>query len=275
MAEDARNTVQAGWDDWFLQAPLDRRQALWGLGLTGLATAMGITVLTGIPEGGPMNTQDTETALIRAQQNQADLESAQALAQSVGEGMRHTWASASVWPGLAIVPPSVPLFATPSLHPGTKLDWPGAADRKLIVQRPFLITASLQLNGAALPDGIHRQIMGGWLPKSEQIAYFDRWTYKNRILLPNVSRNKVYDEVGAALGETVTLEPAASIDGLTWRYLLSEYVNSSYYPAEVFNRVCGRSILGNVFEVNSAIDNYSGSQYPVTDLVRLPETVHG
>ncbi|HUP26171.1 MAG TPA: hypothetical protein VM124_00815 [Candidatus Limnocylindrales bacterium] len=274
MAENASDPVHSGGDDGFWDKPRGRREVVGGLGLSFLAIATGVVVLAGLPEDTPSDVQEGEAALVRSQQNQAEMETAQALAQNISEGMRRAWTNASVWPGLAIVPPHVPLFTTPSLHPDTQLPWPGDANHKLIMQRPFLIAASMQLNNQPAPGGVHQQIMGGWLPKSEQIVYFDRWTHMNHILLPTVSRASTYDESGMAVGEPVKLEPAVTGEDLTWRYLLSDYIVTSYYPNDVFNRVCGRSLMGNIFEVNRAIDYYSGGYHSVRDLITLPKETH-
>lgn len=201
--------------------------------------------------------------------------------RKVEKGLSGDWDKATVWPGLALIPHSVELFTTPTLHEGTKVDFPkDHLSDHLVVQRPFMVFETVQANPTASsnkqavgPEDIDAEVLGFWLPNSNQLAYCDRAQYATEILLPTHSRAGIYenDEGGyqRIVGESVTLQPAAEREGLVWRYL-DNTVRGILAKPFVSAKVCARSLWQNM--VDSAIDYYSdeANQGSGADLISLP-----
>lgn len=191
-------------------------------------------------------------------------------AETVKAGIRKDWRKASVWPGAAIVPENVELFSTPNLNHKTHLDWP-AAGKHLLVQRPFMMDATIAMNGL---QGDHPyvppEVMGFWLPDSNDIAYFDRQQFKSDIWLPTHTREAVFlNNYETVKGENITLEPAVHRDGLDWRYLVADHYTYLNEPPTHITKVCGRSIAErNIVKLQEYYQDFVETPRQV---IKLPE----
>ncbi len=198
-------------------------------------------------------------------------ENAEQIALIVKSGMTRNWQRVSVWPGLALVPASVRLYTTPTLHEDTEISWPGPYEvHDLAAQRPFMISRCLALNKSAVDppaDLVGSEVMGVWLPETEDIVFFDRAANYTRILLPTNSGADIYDSNFEDIkGEDVILEKPLENRGLTWRYL--EINRPPPYEGNRVVKVCGRSAwldLGQQAEVIKAYETGWGD-----DPVQLP-----
>ncbi len=203
---------------------------------------------------------------------------AETIARRVKEGMAYDWKYGSVWPGLAILPSSVDLYRTPSLHPATKINWPGKPDEHLIAQRPFMIKGSLDVNTNLNEsrDGIGDETMGFWLPNSEDIVFLDRSAHRFQILMPTHTAAAVFrNDYQDIVGEPVALEPAVERNGVTWRYINSEVVyldgsQGSRRDAIPIHKVCGRSGWADQRTATAEYNDFqTGNLNP--DFITLPE----
>jgi|GEM_PF-3167958 hypothetical protein len=194
----------------------------------------------------------------------------------VKQGMRRYWQEASVWPGLAILPPDVQLFGTVMLDKDSEIAWPkGSEADHLAVQRPFMVLQTLKdegfvpISGEAGDQPPLPGVMSFWMPDSQQIAFCDQQAFSSEILMPTNSNAPIYESdtnYNGIVGENVHLEPAVARDGLTYRYL--QYGGDWFGEDEIVTKVCGRSIWANLAEVATAYTAFETGQG--TDLVQLP-----
>ncbi|MES2971432.1 MAG: hypothetical protein V4702_03870 [Patescibacteria group bacterium] len=200
-------------------------------------------------------------------------------AYRVRQGMKESWITASVWPGLAILPSSVRLFATPTLHHDTEVEWPqDKRDQHLTLQRPFMVRASLEQNNYDHEDEtvpVGDEVMGFWLPGTNTVAFIDREHYSHQILLPSHSGKPVYtDNFAGIVGESILLEAPVTRQGLTWRYLKSERVyqegDANFARRAVsVNKVVGCSVWSDTPEALGAYNAFETEG--AFNIIRLPE----
>lgn len=194
--------------------------------------------------------------------------------QRVKDGMSKNWFQATVWPGLAIIPSSVELYSSAALLKDSKIIWP-EEDRgeHLVVQRPFLINQSAKLNQEPItnnPANGDDEVLGFWLPGSQQLAFCDRTAHQDQILLPTHSGAAIYtsDHIGI-VGEPVVLEFPLKHQGLTYRYMEANY-DDGFNKVTKQTKVLGRSEWLTSGEVSQSY--YAFQTGEGNDLIQLPET---
>jgi hypothetical protein len=187
-------------------------------------------------------------------------------------GISDNWLAGVVWPGLAIIPPSVELFSTPTLYKTTQVQWSEEKTREhLAVQRPFMAHGTAAMNQVGMPDvlqAVGPEVLGFWLPNSDEMVFCDRAEYSDQILLPtNSTAGIYYDNRRVIGGESITLEPAVRRDSLTWRYLENQLAVGGARP-ETLTKVCGRSTWAGIDQVSEAY--YDFDTRHGNDLIQLP-----
>jgi hypothetical protein len=215
------------------------------------------------------------------QREHEEYEAALKFAKQFKEGVSGEWVLANVWPGVAIIPSDTKLFSTPSLNEQTTINWPSdkTADH-LLAQRPFMVQATAQLNTLKADLSIGSQVLGFWLPGSNQLAYCNRIKSGSDIVLPTsvMALSSIYeDNYSRITGEKTILQPAASSHGLVWRYLDAERINEQAdygLPADkrLETKVVGRSVWADPALAAEAY--YAFQTTEGNDVVQLPAGVH-
>lgn len=218
----------------------------------------------------------------QAQLNANKLENAKDLAKAFDQGVSREWSVVNVWPGLAIIPSDVELYTTPTLEAETTVDWPSdKTDKHLLAQRPFMARATARANDLHSPGSNHLEVpvapevLGFWLPQTNDMVFCNRAAYKSSILLPSHSPLPLYENnFQDVIGEKINLQPPLNHKGLIYRYLKTEEVNYYFSPGdediETITKVVARSVWADPAYAAQAFYDFSTGEGP--DLIDLPRS---